>query len=109
MRHLLENWNLVAPRLRAAPAITLFLDYDGTLVRLAARPEYVVLNPAMRQLLQRLGRLPRLRVCVISGRPRADLRKQIRAPGLLYLGLQGWETHAGQKPDSEHRKLIDEA
>jgi trehalose 6-phosphate phosphatase len=109
MRHLLENWNLVAPRLRAAPAITLFLDYDGTLVRLAARPEYVVLNPAMRQLLLRLARLPRLSVCVISGRRRADLRKQIHAPGLLYLGLQGWETRAGQKPDSEHRKLIDDA
>jgi trehalose 6-phosphate phosphatase len=109
MRHLLENWNLVAPRLRAAPAITLFLDFDGTLVRLAARPEDVTLQPATRQLLLRLARHPRLSVCVISGRRRADLRKQIHAPGVRYLGLQGWETHAGQKPDNDHRRLIDDA
>jgi trehalose 6-phosphate phosphatase len=109
MRHLLENWNLVAPRLRAAPAITLFLDFDGTLVRLAARPENVALNPATRQILLRLAHHPRLSVCVISGRRRADLHQQIHAPGVRYLGLQGWETRAGQKPDSDHRRLIDDA
>src|ERR1700722_16683680 len=108
MRHLLEIWSLVAPRLRAAPAITLFLDFDGTLVRLAARPEDVTLQPATRQLLLRLARHPRLSVCVISGRRRADLRKQVHAPGVRYLGLQGWETHAGQKPDKDHRNLIAE-
>jgi trehalose 6-phosphate phosphatase len=109
MRHLLENWNLVAPRLRAAPAITLFLDFDGTLVRLAARPENVALDRTTRQLLLRLARHPRLSVCIISGRRRADLRKQIHAPGVRYLGLQGWETHAGQEPGSDHRRLIDAA
>ena len=109
MRHLLENWNMVAPRLRAAPAITLFLDFDGTLVHLAARPENVALDPATRRLLLRLARHPRLRVCIISGRRRADLRQQIHAPGVRYLGLQGWETRAGQKPGSDHRRLIDEA
>jgi trehalose 6-phosphate phosphatase len=108
MRHLLENWSMVAPRLRAAPAITLFLDFDGTLVRLAARPEFVSLDPATRRLLLRLARRPRLQVCIISGRRRADLCQQIDAPGVRYLGLQGWETCAGQKPDSDHRRLIDE-
>ena len=41
MRHLLENWRPVAQRLRSAEAIMLFLDFDGTLVRLAGRPEDV--------------------------------------------------------------------
>jgi trehalose 6-phosphate phosphatase len=108
MLHLLKNWRQVAQRLRSAEAIMLFLDFDGTLVRLAGHPEDVALDAATRRLLFRLARRPRLRVCVISGRRRADLRQRIQVPGVLYLGLQGWETRDGQNPGRRHRLLVDQ-
>ena len=108
MHHLLENWRPVAQRLRSAEAIMLFLDFDGTLVRLAGRPEDVKLDAATRKLLFRLAGRPRLRVCVISGRRRSDLRQRVQVPGVLYLGLQGWETRDGQSPGRGHRLLVDE-
>jgi len=39
MRYLLEAWNAVVERLRSAKSIELFLDFDGTLAPLRARPE----------------------------------------------------------------------
>jgi hypothetical protein len=50
MRNLLESWNTVRPRLRAAKAIALFLDSDGMLASLQARPAEVQLPPETRSV-----------------------------------------------------------
>ena len=89
--HLLRCWDPVAQRLRAAKTIALFLDFDGTLTGLRARPGDVSLNPATRQALLQLARRRRVRVWVISGRKLADVRERIRVPGIHYLGLHGAE------------------
>ena len=91
MRHLLGCWPEIATRLRNAGAIALFLDFDGTLAPFRPRPEEVRLPPSTRQVLQRLVRRPSLRVWVISGRRRADVRGRILVPGVHCLGLYGWE------------------
>jgi len=91
MRHLLGCWSEVATRLRDAGAIALFLDFDGTLVPFRSRPEEVRLPASTRQVLQRLVRRPSLRVWVISGRRRADVRCRIGVPNVRCLGLYGWE------------------
>jgi len=82
----------VAGRVRESGAVALFLDFDGTLANVCARPEDVELDPATRRVLLKLARHGRLRVWVISGRRRADVRARVRVPGVRYLGLHGWES-----------------
>ena len=97
MPHLLESWQQISARLQKAEAIALFLDFDGTLVDIRARPEEVWLHPATRRVLLRLVRRRRVRVWVISGRRLADVRDRIRVPGVRYFGLHGWEGNGNGK------------
>jgi trehalose 6-phosphate phosphatase len=91
MRYLQDNWNSVRPRLRAAKTIALFLDFDGTLAPLQARPEEVQLPPATRRVLRRLASRQKIRLWVVSGRRQADVCRRIAVPGIHCLGLYGWE------------------
>lgn len=64
-----------------------FLDYDGTLTPIAARPELASLAEPMRA---RLGLLAeRCPVAVISGRDLDDLRRLVGLDGLVYAGSHG--------------------
>jgi trehalose 6-phosphate phosphatase len=74
-----------------------FLDFDGTLVNIAPRPDQVRLAPATRRVLRRLARHPRVTLVVISGRRRAELMRHIGLPGIRYFGLYGWE-RSGHSP-----------
>jgi trehalose 6-phosphate synthase/phosphatase len=60
---------------RVARRRQLFLDYDGTLVPFAERPESAVPPPRVLRLLERLATTPGNSVVIISGRPRTDLDK----------------------------------
>jgi trehalose-phosphatase len=72
--------------------VALFLDFDGTLSPITGRPEDAFLERGTRAVLSRLAANPRVKVCVISGRRRADLHARIALPGIDYLGVHGWET-----------------
>jgi trehalose 6-phosphate phosphatase len=109
MRHLLNHWNQICRRLRSAPKIALFLDFDGTLARLRARPDQVSLDGSVKQALAALAQSPRFRVWVISGRRQADVRARIRIPGIRYLGLHGWEgRREGRRREWQPRTLAEE-
>ncbi len=58
-------------RLRERP-VALFLDYDGTLTPIVARPELAVLDPATRAALGAVAE--RCFVAVVSGRDLDDVR-----------------------------------
>lgn len=60
-------------RMHAARRLHLLIDYDGTLVPFAARPELARPDAALLELLAALAANPRLSVHLISGRPRAVL------------------------------------
>jgi trehalose-phosphatase len=94
-QHLFSTWDKVAKRVRSAKAIVLFLDFDGTLVRLRRKPKEVFLGETARRLLRRLARQPGVTLCLISGRQLADLRQRTRVEGALYFGLHGWEQSNG--------------
>ena len=94
MNHLLEAWPEVARRIRKAPAVALFLDFDGTLAPFVWQPSAARLPWPTRRVLQRLGRLPGLRTWIISARREDDVRARIALPRLHYLGLYGWENGA---------------
>jgi trehalose-phosphatase len=92
--NLLASWSSVSRRIAAAPRLALFLDFDGTLVNYAPRPEMVRLLPGTRHMLQRLAHNPRIRLAIISGRRRAEIVQHVGLPRLRYLGSYGWEDSA---------------
>ncbi len=89
--HLFNAWADVAKRVGRAKAIVLFLDFDGTLVRLRPNPKDVTLGERARRLLGLLAAHPRVTLCFISGRQLRDLQQRVRVKGAIYFGLHGWE------------------
>jgi trehalose 6-phosphate phosphatase len=81
----------VKVRCETAPRLWLGLDYDGTLVPLAARPEEARPTPDLCLLLSRLAQIPSVEVVIMSGRPLADLCSLVPVPGIAYVGTHGLE------------------
>lgn len=86
----------VTAALGRRPAV--FLDYDGTLTPIVARPDQARLSPAIRAGVERLAGL--CPVAVVSGRDLDDVRTMVGLPGLVYAGSHGFDI-AG--PDLRHR------
>lgn len=67
----------------------LFLDYDGTLVPLARRPELATASDELRAAIARLAVL--MPVAVVSGRGRADVMQILGVSGIAYAGSHGFD------------------
>lgn len=72
---------------------SLFLDFDGTLVELADRPEAVTAAPRVQQLIARLERRLDGRLVVLSGRAAGFVRERLGQPALAVAGSHGLELH----------------
>lgn len=68
-----------------------FLDVDGTLVELAARPDAIRVDPALPPLLIALHRASAGAVALISGRTLSDLDLRLGIPDLPKAGQHGLE------------------
>ena len=79
-----EELDAAVARARAAPALVLLLDYDGTLVRFATTPDLAAPDPALLALLRRLAARPATQVHLVSGRRRGNLERWF---GALDVGL----------------------
>jgi trehalose 6-phosphate phosphatase len=69
------------------PAV--FLDYDGTLTPIVARPELATLSPSARAAVEALAAL--CTVAVVSGRDRADVARLVDVDTLIYAGSHGFD------------------
>ena len=78
--------------------LLLFLDYDGTLVEIAPRPELARPTPELLELLRRLTAQRDLKLMVVSGRPLRDLQELLPVPGLNFLGSHGGEAFVAGRP-----------
>ncbi len=78
--------------------LLLFLDYDGTLVEMAPRPELARPTPELLELLRRLAAQRDLKLMVVSGRPLRDLQELLPVPGLNFLGSHGGEAFVSGRP-----------
>jgi trehalose 6-phosphate phosphatase len=78
-------------RIRASRKIAVFLDFDGTLVRIVPRPNLVKLPGETRDTLRRLVCNPRVALAVVSGRRRAEIQQYVGVRKIHYFGLYGWE------------------
>ncbi len=67
----------------------LFLDYDGTLTPIVARPELAVLDEAGRAVLHHVA--DTLPTAVVSGRDRADVEKLVGLDNIIYAGSHGFD------------------
>ena len=86
----------IAARARAASHVVLFLDYDGTLVPFAATPELAEADPALLDLLRRLGSDTRMEIHIVSGRARDTLDHWLGGlPINLHAEHGAWSRPAG--------------
>jgi trehalose-phosphatase len=69
------------------PAV--FLDYDGTLTPIVARPELAVMSDEMRGIVRDLARC--CPVAVISGRDLRDVRDKVGLEEIIYAGSHGFD------------------
>ena len=84
----LERYGEIARRLAGRqPAI--FLDYDGTLTPIVARPDLAVLAEEMRDIVRELATL--CPVAIVSGRDRADAARLVGLDSLVYAGSHGFD------------------
>jgi trehalose 6-phosphate phosphatase len=81
----------VESRIRSAAHISLFLDFDGTLVPISPLPDVPALDPQIIETLTVLSRRERVVTTIISGRAIIDLRARIRLDGVIYAGNHGLE------------------
>ena len=77
----------------------MFLDYDGTLTPIVARPELALLDEAVRHTLAALAK--RCPVAVVSGRDRSDVQRLVDIDGLIYAGSHGFDI-SGPGLQTEH-------
>jgi trehalose 6-phosphate phosphatase len=88
---LFERLEEVKARLVAAPAVLLFLGFDGVLAPFVDVPEKAELSPVARKSLQALSRRKNVVTTVLSGRELADLQPRVGLPDAIYAGNHGLE------------------
>ncbi len=86
------------PPLSAPPSDLLndagvFLDFDGTLVEIASRPDAIIVDDRLRALIDRLAEILKGRLAIISGRPVHEIRAYLPQAGLAVSGSHGLELH----------------
>lgn len=82
------------------PRDSLFLDFDGTLVELADRPDGVVVDEALTALLGALPGWMGDRVAIVTGRSIAQIDALLNAPDLTVAGSHGAERRVATAPSS---------
>ena len=77
--------------LQANGSLTLFLDYDGTLVPIAPTPAEAQPDAALVSLLTDLAQAPGFDTIILSGRSLSSLQAFLPVPGLTLAGTYGVE------------------
>ena len=98
MNREIESLIAATEALLKGQGLLFLLDYDGTLVEIAPRPELARPTQELVQMLARLVSLPNLVLVVVSGRPLENLRELLPIGGLNYLGSHGAEGLIGGEP-----------
>jgi trehalose 6-phosphate phosphatase len=101
--------NVVDPLRRSPQTSGVFLDFDGSLSEIVARPEVAVAVEEAAETLTVLADAYAV-VAVVSGRPSAEVRERLAAPGVEVFGLYGLEEPGGPAamPANERETLLGE-
>jgi trehalose 6-phosphate phosphatase len=93
----------VEAQCRIARRLLLALDYDGTLVPIAPRPEEARPSSTVVALLSQLAEVASVQVAVMSGRPLAELCALLPIAGITHVGTHGLEIRTAT---GETRRLM---
>jgi trehalose-phosphatase len=88
---LFQCWGEVVKQVKEATHILLFLDYDGTLTPIAARPEMAVLSSRAREILKRISHHSLFKLAIISGRSLSVIKALVGVENIAYVGNHGLE------------------
>lgn len=89
------NTDAVTALIKRADKVTVFLDYDGTLVPLQNDPAACAPSPRVLNILTKLSSNPRFTVIIISGRSRGDLERFVGHLPIRLIGEHGvWTREA---------------
>jgi trehalose 6-phosphate phosphatase len=98
---------LPTPPVTLLRAASLFLDFDGTLVEIADRPDAVRVDASLQALLRALHTCLHGRLVLISGRPAREVRQLTGFYAGTIVGSHGMEmtwadgrVHAAERPES---------
>lgn len=110
---MVNKHKLISPPIELLKNKALFLDFDGTLVELAARPEDVIVEPALYQMLNNLNLVLAKKLALVSGRSVHILRTAFDInPAITVAGSHGNEIalsgEAAPKPSASLAPLIAE-
>ncbi|MGE5308128.1 MAG: trehalose-phosphatase [Deltaproteobacteria bacterium] len=90
MKYFFDCWDRLKDGLKDKQ-LFLFLDYDGTLAPLRARPGEALLPDETRSILQELSHENNLLLAVISGRKIDDVKSKVGLEHIIYSGNHGLE------------------
>jgi trehalose-phosphatase len=107
----LEN---ITQMLNKADKVLLFLDYDGTLAPFKNRPNDVITSNKVRNVIQRLLKVQKYKVIIVTGRRLIDIKQLLNLEGISYAALHGMNialdngnTH-NWKPDKDIRPILNQ-
>jgi trehalose 6-phosphate phosphatase len=96
----LDQFDVLANKI-GTNRVAVFLDYDGTLTPIVARPELALLDEGMRSTIRRLSEL--CPVVVISGRALADVEERVGIDNIVYAGSHGFDIAAPGERQIQHQ------
>jgi len=102
VNNLFDHWPGIKETFKGKD-VFLFLDYDGTLAPIAEAPEKAFIPPTMKTLLEKLIKIPKCKLVIISGRALMDVKKMVGIKNIVYVGNHGLEIEG---PGISFRSLI---
>ena len=86
-----QCWDELVQQIDEATQILLFLDYDGTLTPIVARPEMAILSSQGRRILRQISGHSLFKLAVISGRSLIEMKTLVGLESIAYAGNHGLE------------------
>lgn len=84
---------LPSPPERLLEQASLFLDFDGTIVEIASRPDAVKVEVRLQHLMSTLSTRLKDRIAIVSGRSAGQIRDLFGQPAFAISGSHGIELH----------------
>lgn len=93
---------------------SLFLDFDGTIVEIASRPDVVKVEMRLQRLMSALSTRLKDRIAIVSGRSARQIRDMFGEPAFAISGSHGIELHwpdgriVTGSPGNQHNSVLAE-
>lgn len=93
----MSQWRELVRRVGRCSPLLVALDFDGTIAPIVEHPSMATIDAGAARAIERLQERPGVRVAIVSGRGRRDLRDRVRGMSgrVALVGSHGAELHDG--------------